>query len=227
MSRPESLDERLARSFAQNATYDAQLIEVMSRVLERDSNCIDIGAHKGKFVQPMVDLAPDGHHIAFEPIPELAGQLRADFPTVDVRETAVADMNGSCLFRQIAGDNAGYSGFERRPFDTYPERDVTLINVDTVRLDDALASDRPVRFIKIDVEGAELPVLRSAPETLRTWRPFIGFEHGADDREMFDLLADAGLRLSVMSEWLAGAEPLDWNGFVRARATEWFFLAHG
>ena len=198
----------------------------MARILDRDSNCVDIGANEGQFVRPMVELAPDGQHVAFEPIPELATRLRSAFPTVDVRQQAVAAMNGSCLFRQLPGSTSGYSGFERRPFDTYPERDVTLINVATVRLDDALPHDRPVRFIKIDVESSELLVLRGATETLRRWRPFIGFEHGCNDREIFDLIVSTGLRVSVMAGWLVGHQPLDWDGFVRARSTEWFFLAH-
>ena len=48
---------------------------------------------------------------------------------------------------------------------------------ETVKLDDLVASDlAPPAFVKIDVDGAELEVLQSAEETLRTFQPTVVVE---------------------------------------------------
>jgi SAM-dependent MidA family methyltransferase len=43
----------------------------MSRVLKKDSNCIDIGANEGTILRDMLKFAPRGDHMAIEPIPDL------------------------------------------------------------------------------------------------------------------------------------------------------------
>ena len=42
---------------------------IMRRVIQHNSNCIDIGCHKGEILDVMLELAPEGKHTAFEPIP--------------------------------------------------------------------------------------------------------------------------------------------------------------
>ncbi len=48
----------------------------------------------------------------------------------------------------------------------------------TERLDDALPDGLVPRLIKVDVEGAEMLVLRGAQRTIARHRPSILFEHG-------------------------------------------------
>src|ERR1700683_5282763 len=43
--------------------------------MRRTSNFLDVGANQGKFLSGLQQLAPDGHHIAYEPIPKLAVKL--------------------------------------------------------------------------------------------------------------------------------------------------------
>jgi len=40
--------------------YDRETRKVMSRVLNKDSNCIDVGAYRGEIVRDMLKLAPFG-----------------------------------------------------------------------------------------------------------------------------------------------------------------------
>ena len=209
----------------QEVAYDAQLIEVLQRILTSESNCIDVGAHRGKFVEPIVELAPHGHHIAFEPLPACAAFLRQRFPQVDVREEAVAEAGGRATFRSVPGDAAPNSGFDRRPWDDYPEEGVEFIEVEVVRLDDVIPSDRAIRFVKIDVEGAELRVLHGARSVLARDRPFVAWEHGGHDREIFDLFHAEGFGVFLLEDWLSGGLALDWDAFEAVRRTEWFFLA--
>src|SRR5436305_12261531 len=62
-----------------NERYDEQTREVMRRVLAADSNCIDVGANEGAFLEDMIKLAPDGRHHAFDALSGLAATLRAHF----------------------------------------------------------------------------------------------------------------------------------------------------
>jgi hypothetical protein len=70
----------------QNASYDRQTVEVMSHVLRRNSNCIDVGAHVGDILRHMINISPLGKHYAFEPLPDLSQKLTESFPLVIVRQ---------------------------------------------------------------------------------------------------------------------------------------------
>jgi len=74
--------ERSARAFAkllpgteEVSPEDQQTLALMNGVLSVDSNCVDVGCHKGFFLRYMLDAAPRGRHFAFEPIPVLFQKL--------------------------------------------------------------------------------------------------------------------------------------------------------
>jgi hypothetical protein len=50
----------------QNLLYDIQTLEVMKRVLRKDSNCVDVGCHHGSILKMQMHFAPKGAHFAFE-----------------------------------------------------------------------------------------------------------------------------------------------------------------
>jgi FkbM family methyltransferase len=190
-----TFDERVRRQ----ALDDHATRVVLATVLRADSNAIDVGANEGAVLESIVRLAPNGRHIAYEPIPELQERLVARFPQVDVRRAALYD---SVSFAHNL-DQPAYSGLRRRSdVDTSPDG-VREISVATERLDDVLEEGYAPALIKIDVEGAELGVLRGAVETLHRHRPFVLFEHGvggadlydARPGELFDLLASCRLRI--------------------------------
>jgi FkbM family methyltransferase len=159
-----------------------RLAALLEEVLERGSDCLDVGAHEGVVLGEMVRLAPSGRHVAWEPLPALARGLRTKFPSVEVREAALSDRAGEREFAHVV-DAPGWSGFLARPVPTGGP--VETITVRCERLDDALPQDVNPVFMKIDVEGAEEQVLVGAIETLRRHRPVVAFEHGLGSTEYY------------------------------------------
>jgi FkbM family methyltransferase len=217
----------------QNARYDAETADVMARVLTSTSNCVDIGAHTGSILRLMLKHVPQGHHVAFEPLPHLAGQLHLDFPQVRVCEMALSDTAGETTFEYVVSA-PGYSGLRRRRYDRTDE-EIQTIRVRTARLDDLIPDDQPIALMKIDVEGAELQVFRGGLRTLARRKPFVIFEHGNGAAEyygttaadVYDLLAgQCGLQISLMAGWLVGARPFTRAAFIRQCKRDFYFFAH-
>ncbi|MBI0583053.1 MAG: FkbM family methyltransferase [Methanomassiliicoccus sp.] len=218
-----------------NFYYDKQARKVMAQVLRKDSNCVDVGANEGTFLKDILRLAPLGEHIAFEPIPELAERIAEKYPKVDVYDCALSNVDGTSTF-QLVTNNPGYSGLKRRHYD-FGEPVIKEITVRTQMLDDIYPPDRPLDFIKIDVEGAEYLVLQGGKRTVEKNRPYIVFEHGRGAAEFYDvtpeqvfdlLVEECGLEVSTMEEWLKDGSSLDREDFIDQfdKVTNYYFLAH-
>jgi FkbM family methyltransferase len=176
---------------------------VIAATLPRDGHAIDVGAHRGAILRDIVRIAPLGRHLAYEPLPDCYKYLCREFPSVDVRRTALSDENGKTTFVHVE-QAPEYSGLRRRNYPGFEDSPREVINVRTERLDDTLPSDFCPNLIKIDVEGAEMLVMRGAVQTLRTYRPVVIFEHGIGavesygyvSAEIHDLLCgEMGMRI--------------------------------
>jgi FkbM family methyltransferase len=227
----------LSRAQQLNRAYDEQATRVISRVTRPDSRCIDVGCHQGVILDQMLRCAPDGSHIAFEPLPELAAGLREKYrgdDRVTIHEIALGEEEGRATFCHVV-TNPGYSGLRRRHYDREGE-EVVEIDVAVARLDDVVPAETRIDLVKIDVEGAELGVLRGGSELLAHWRPHVVFEHGIggadcyDTRpeQVFDLLDATRMSISLMTDWLDGDAPLSRDQFVDEfdSGRNYYFLAH-
>lgn len=137
---------------------------------------IDVGANVGNVTAALCRLVEsDGLVWAIEPLPrnvKRLAELRAlnDLKQLEVLEGALSSVNGRSEIRLPTSGHSGWASFTKSW-----DIDRTL-EVATWRLDDLVAAapkDRRLSFIKIDVEGFELDVLRGAAETLRTYRPMV------------------------------------------------------
>jgi FkbM family methyltransferase len=212
-----------------NHLDDKHLKLLLSFVLRPDSNCLDVGAHRGVFLNHFRRVAPDGYHIAYEPLPDLCAELVLQFPEMDIRQMALSNVENATSFVHVRNEPA-YSGLIEHP---YPkEMAIETITVKTERLDDHLPDGWLPTFVKIDVEGAELLVLEGALQTLRRAKPVMAFEYGGgpeqfggSEDDMFRILSkDIGLRLFDMD----GHGPLELAQFKDGLATgeRWNWIAH-
>ncbi len=171
---------------------------VLAALLRPDATYVDVGTNRGQLLGEAVRVAPAGHHIAFEPIPELAEELHRAFPRVDTRRLAVSAQAGSaefCHFKTMDG----WSGLQRSPEVSDERGRPEYIQVALSTLDAELDGVSP-RVVKIDVEGAELDVVRGGRQALARSRPFVIFEHvaaagalyGSTSSALWDALHELG-----------------------------------
>jgi FkbM family methyltransferase len=197
VKRPSEWERRAIRDARNTA-------ELLRETVRPTSVAVDVGAHKGSILQLLVNAAPSQRHHAFEPLPDLAAQLRDRYPTVIVHECALGNQNGEAEFFRII-DAPGWSGLHVQDAVTNSARET--LRVPLRRLDDILNGE-PVHFIKIDVEGAELGVLQGASATLGAHHPVIMFEHatihaqsyGTTAEAVYDELAAHDYTLSALGE---------------------------
>lgn len=156
-----------------NHVHDESEIELLPFLVGPDRQAIDVGANIGRYTLPLSRRAAHVH--AFEPHPRLAAVLRATFPSrATIYEAAASDLNGVTQLHIPFVDgreDQGIASVETGAFDDTFEGSVGSLDVHTLTLDSL--SDCNIGFIKIDVEGHELSVLRGAEKLLARWQPTV------------------------------------------------------
>jgi FkbM family methyltransferase len=199
--------------------------KILHRLLDKDSNCIDIGCNTGDFLIPILKLAPKGYHLAFEPIPRLAHRLRKRFPNIDIKEIALSDHEGETIFWYVVNAPA-LSSLQKQSWNIHiPDAITEALKVKVEKLDDIVNKQVKIHFIKLDVEGTELQVFNGAKQTLKAHRPYILFEHGKTDsnkkhdHRIYDLLVrECGLEIFQLQDWLDGLPALSPDKFMASPA---------
>jgi FkbM family methyltransferase len=158
--------------------YEEDEIAFVRRSLAPGDNAIDVGAHVGLFTMHMAErVGPGGRVYAFEPFPANAGLLKRSIAEnryddrIVFRQAAVGAASGTATLtfpRETLNTGGAYLLREGSiPAGGNLRQDVPLVALDRVDI------RRPVRLIKMDVEGAEPLVLQGARELIAADRPLI------------------------------------------------------
>jgi len=158
--------------------YEADEVRYMRSVLKPGDTAIDAGAHIGFFTLQMAAIVgPGGRVYAFEPYDANADLLERSIQEnrfddrVDFRRSAVGAATGTAtLTFPVETLNTGGAYLLREGAAPLAGNQKKVVPV--VALDD-LPIRRPVRFIKMDVEGAEPLVMKGAAALLRADRPVV------------------------------------------------------
>lgn len=218
-------------AFTKNQQYDRQTVAILKKVCKVDSNCLDVGCHKGEILDIILQIAPKGVHHGFEPIPVLYTSLVDKYnqqSNVHIHNVALSNSTGTSSFNYVSS-NPAYSGLQKRKYDNPNEVD-TSITVQTQLLDELLPQNNTVDFIKIDVEGGELWVLQGAIETIKKYRPIIIFECGIGGTDCYKVTPDTvfqyfdsiGYKISLMKEYLDDTK----HAFSLEQFQQQFFQQH-
>ena len=158
--------------------YEVDEMCFVRSVLKRGDIAVDAGAHIGFFTVQMADaVGPSGRIYAFEPVIANADLLQRSIlenrfeNRVELHRAAVGAATGSSTLT-LARETLNTGGAYMLGEGTSPLPGHETQTVDVVALDQ-LCVRRPVRLIKMDVEGAEPLVLRGAATLLTEDRPVV------------------------------------------------------
>ena len=160
---------------------------------------MDIGANRGQWLELMMQANPGAVGVCYEPaesLRDLLGSVVGRYPTVQLRSVAVADHIGAGSFRDLGADSQLSSLLEVAAADG---TDGVIYGVETTTVDAEMLRTgfQTLDFLKIDTEGGDWAVLRSAGACLRSHRiRVVQFEYGAN-------WATAGATLTHAAGWLA------------------------
>jgi FkbM family methyltransferase len=138
-------------------------LAVFEQFVGRDSVFLDIGANIGTVSVPMAQKVKEV--LAFEPVPENVELLRENIrlngvPNARVFPLALGSEEGSVSLQTESGDTGSFS--------VRGEGDTPMVTLDSLHTNPS--------FVKMDVEGHELEVLKGARETIERYKPVIWFE---------------------------------------------------
>jgi FkbM family methyltransferase len=151
--------------------FEAGVLAFLNRFLRQGMTVLDLGAHHGFYtLLASKRIGNTGTVFSFEPSARERKALRLHLKlnrckNVAVQEMALGDQNTDSDLYVVEDWAAGCNSL--RPPDV-PAR-TSPVSVHVVRLDDWLAEQRidRVDFIKLDVEGAELSILKGAQGLLK------------------------------------------------------------
>jgi FkbM family methyltransferase len=127
---------------------------------------------------------------------------------VNLRQVALGDKEGSITFHTASDDHLGTSTLRPSGADKGRSEQVQL-----VRLDSSVQPSDRVDLVKIDVEGAEMLVLRGMTRLLEAQRPSIILE--LTDAFLRELGSSAAEAILFLKEHGYELYRIDWDGLRR------------
>jgi FkbM family methyltransferase len=218
-----------------NLEYDRLTKVILQQKIAPHFNCVDVGCHQGEILEILTRLAPKGKHFAFEPLPQYYNLLVKNFShKAEIYPYALSDKEGRSNFNYVRNAPA-YSGLKLRKYNV-SEPNIEEITVELRRLDDIIPRNLAIHFVKIDVEGGEMDVLKGGLETLRRCQPLILFEFGVGASEFYGykpeeifqfLTKQIGLSIFTLNDFINHKDPLTLRTleYLYQENKEYYFIA--
>jgi FkbM family methyltransferase len=143
---------------------------------------VEIGANLGYFTnlfQLLVGTSGQVH--AFEPVPSTFQKLKSAIPKgknlCTLHNLGTGNETGEVIFHVPLNDH-GQATMSPHDCNTWKSREIEEVTCSVIKLDEfsPISSLTKIEFVKIDVEGAELPSLQGAESILRKHKPLLFVE---------------------------------------------------
>lgn len=179
---------------------------------------VDIGANRGQFSLLASELLPQARIEAFEPLEGPGRKFSAVFvgaENVTLHPLAIGAKSETAMMHVSASDDSSsLLAIGQRQLDEFPgTQEVSVVSVRVETLKEALPDEFSEAFLKIDVQGYEMPVLLGCEEVLHRFKhvyvetSFVELYEGqALITEVCGFLFSRGFVLSDVGGWLHGRD---------------------
>ncbi len=163
------------RHMEMNGTNDRVQVEFLLNHFPDDGVFIDVGASYGYYALTIAKVKASSTCIAFEPAQRSCDTLRLNvaqnrLPNVHLVRSAVGER---CEAVTGVGSPGDFAVAYVRPDEPAASYRLECTTIDRYVSEAAL---RRIDYIKMDIEGGELPALRGAIETIRRHKPIVHCE---------------------------------------------------
>lgn len=182
-------DTYVGRSFLKYGEFSEYEVELFKWAIRPGMNVVDVGANIGAHTVVFSELVGnDGKVLAFEPQPHLFHMLCANVALNELR-------NVSC-YQEAIGDGSSVPFAE---VDLDQENNMGGLSLPSIKADRRIVTnelDVPCHFLKIDVEGMELEVLRGAAGMIGQCKPMLYVENDWPDKSkaLIEFINDLGYK---------------------------------
>jgi FkbM family methyltransferase len=146
-------------------------------LVPRGGCALDVGANFGLYSRFLAAaVGPTGRVHAIEPVPTTFDVLRSNVRRLGLTQVLVHNVAASDSTRRITMvvpryPTGGENYYEARIVGPNVAPDLRTVSVKAWTLDELFARHDRIDFVKCDVEGHELNVVRGASAVIRTYRP--------------------------------------------------------
>jgi FkbM family methyltransferase len=201
----------LFRVACEQGVYEAANLDLLAGLARPDALHFDIGGNIGLMAAPILDRVPQCRVVSLEPSVNVLPFLQrtaAESPHAarwTVVPKAVGARVGTVKFSLSSPENSPYDGIkatDRVASEREVEVELTTVDTEWKRL-----GSPHVSAIKIDVEGAELDVLKGARECLKAERPPVLLEWNAENLAAYQCPPGSLLEFAREIGWQVFAMP--------------------
>lgn len=160
-------DDRICLGIKAKGTFEPDTLALWGETCAKGGTVIDVGAYSGLFSIAAEKLG--AHAIAIEPLPEMQKRFLRNCANNGVApkllKAAACDKDGTVRlgYNHLVAFTSGAS---------LARKSGGFLNVKALRLD-KLASDVPIKAIKMDVERCEIDALKGAMKLLAKDKPLL------------------------------------------------------
>ena len=170
-------EKRIKRSIKNN---DEKELQLLKKIIIPETDTIDIGVYRGVYSYEMAKYSKMVH--AFEPNPiifkDIELNLRKIIKNINLYNFALSDKENKVLLkvpiRNKNYDKSNYEEYFQMGRATIHEQnvmgDIETFEIKSKKLDNFTFSNK-ISFIKIDVEGHEMSVIKGAENTIKQYKP--------------------------------------------------------
>lgn len=150
--------------------------EILYNLIKDGMVVLDVGTNIGETLLNFAKYNPNGLNYGFEPVPYLFERAKHNislnqFENITLNNIALSDNEDTLFFQKPSNNNSGGIAMSKQKNDSNQAVKATKLDTFVVK-----QQIQKIDFIKMDVEGFEMNVLKGAENSIRKFKPLLFIE---------------------------------------------------